>query len=574
MNQFRPERIPLYVPVVTSSGLTECWSENISSGGVLVVAKPGEAGAPQRGQHLRLQLALPDQSTIDATGEVMWVLRRDPGTVALGLAWRDIEPSSAARITRLSGRPAFRVVVVAAPLAWRARLTNILGHDVAVEFVDGEHDIPGFDVAVVVRCDRDVSVSPSVTLGEGPRQIVVDGEDVAEVRRLLRAGKLGGVIAADDDDDVIADVIGSCCREWSGRQALRRTALSMARALHEQRHTEDATTHLLQTKRTATPSSMKVSSAPLRSDELVADSPAMQDVLKNLAVVAPRKVVVLIEGETGSGKEMIAKTLHQQSGRSAQAFIVQDCGTLTETLLDSELFGHVRGAFTGANADHPGIFVIADGGTVFLDEIQNTSPALQAKLLRVIETGEVRPVGGSRTRVTDVRVVAAANTDLEAAVNAGRFRADLFYRLTVFPVRLPPLRERGRDILTLASRLAATSAKLHGLLSPTLSPDAIEALLAYGWPGNVRQLKNVLERAVLLADDGVIELRHLPDALQGGAPALGLDAQVQAYEKRLIADALAESGGVVVRAAQRLGVNRVTLARKIRSHALSTTSPV
>ncbi len=292
--------------------------------------------------------------------------------------------------------------------------------------------------------------------------------------------------------------------------------------------------------------------------------------------MAPRKVVVLIEGETGVGKEMIAKTLHQQSDRRDRPFIVQDCGTLTETLLDSELFGHVRGAFTGANADHPGIFVLADGGTVFLDEIQNTSPALQAKLLRVIETGEVRAVGGSRTRVTDVRVVAAANTDLDVAVREGRFRADLFYRLTVFPIRLPPLRARGQDILTLGKRLVATAAQSHSIDTPRLGNDAIDALLAYHWPGNVRQLKNVLERAVLLSGGQTIGLKHLPDGLkgQGDSPELlSLDARVASFERGLIAAAIDDADGVISRAAEHLQVNRVTLTRKAKAHGLLPNYP-
>jgi len=584
MTMERSDRIPLFVPVV-AGGLTDCWTENISLGGIALVGRHGPEGPPQVGSALRLQVALPDQSILDLQGEVAWVAPRDSTTASLGLFWLQAPAEGLERIARLSHQPACRVVVVGASSWWRNRLIAVIGAAAAVDFVDAARDVPAFDVAVIVRCDEVHAVEPRVVIDEAPRQLVA-GAFTARVQHLLRSGAVAGAIDVDDADEHMRDGILSACRDWNSRQALRRTTLRLARELHTLQHSGVTVPTIASPD--GPPGGQGVGSARVGVDvgrgtrsspggkrfidsgDLVAESPAMTKALEAMAIVAPRKVVVLIEGETGSGKGLMARTVHQHSTRKERPFIVQDCGTLTDTLLDSELFGHVRGAFTGANADHPGIFVIADGGTVFLDEIQNTSASLQAKLLRVIETGEVRPVGGSRTRVTDVRIIAAANTDLEQGVRDGRFRADLYYRLTVFPIRLPPLRERGRDVLVLARRLAATAATTHGLPRPTLSDDVEAALLAYSWPGNVRQLKNVLERAVLLAGEDAIAARHLPSAIGGTstAPHPSLDERVRDFERGLIVDALKSADGVVVRAAEALRTNRVTLARKARGYGL------
>ncbi len=581
MKMERSDRIPLFVPVVIAGGLTDCWTENISLGGIAVVGRHGHQGPPQVGTTLRLQVALPDQSVLDVKGEVAWVRSRDATTASLGLFWVQAPAAALERIARLSHQPACRVVVVGASPSWRNKLIAVIGAAAAVDFVDSEGDVPAFDVAVIVRCDEVHAVEQRDVLDEAPRQLVA-GPFTARVQALLRSGVLSGAVDVDDADDRIRDGIFTACRDWNSRQALRRTTLRLARELHALQHSAGASRTVVGTDGDSPPShgvDVGGGRGPRKSPpqtrfidtgDLVADSPAMAQALEAMAIVAPRKVVVLIEGETGSGKGLMARTVHQHSTRKERPFIVQDCGTLTDTLLDSELFGHVRGAFTGANADHPGIFVIADGGTVFLDEIQNTSASLQAKLLRVIETGEVRPVGGSRTRVTDVRIIAAANTDLELGVREGRFRADLYYRLTVFPIRLPPLRERGRDVLVLARRLAAAAAATHGLPRPTLSDDVEAALLGYSWPGNVRQLKNVLERAVLLAGDDAIAARHLPSSISGTSttPHPSLDERVRDFERGLIVDALRSADGVLIRAAEALRTNRVTLARKARGYGL------
>src|SRR5581483_9659785 len=225
-------------------------------------------------------------------------------------------------------------------------------------------------------------------------------------------------------------------------------------------------------------------------------SAPMAAVMAQVRQLAGFRVTVLLQGETGTGKEVLARKLHHLSPRARQPFVVQDCGALAETLLDSELFGHVKGAFTGAVSDHPGLFVLADGGTIFLDEIENTTPALQAKLLRVLETGEVRPVGGSSVRRVDVRVIAASNTVLERHEG---FRTDLYYRLSAFLVEVPPLRERADDVLALARVFIDAANAAHGKSAQGFDDEAQGALLRWHWPGNVRELRNAVERAVLFS---------------------------------------------------------------------------
>jgi DNA-binding NtrC family response regulator len=557
----RLDRFPLYVPVQSTLWLAECWSENVSLGGIGLLGRPGALGPPTTGQAVCIEFsplrgahgpslqppdadALADAPVVAFDGVVRWVAPRDGGVVAFGLAFVRPQPGALEQIARLAPRPVFRVVVVGADAHWRRRLRDIGGAAVAVEFVGdgGGNDLP-------------------LAIDEAPR-VILAGRLDHEAIEVLRSGLAGGALTDNDDDDIIRDALYSACRDWGARLALRRTALRLTRDLDDVATGGQARPERRAERRGREPSLGG-------GDDLVADSPAMAETLAAVDVVAPHKVVVLIQGETGAGKEVLARTIHRRSSRRDRAFIVQDCGTLTETLLDSELFGHVRGAFTGANADHPGVFVVADGGTVFLDEIQNTSPALQAKLLRVIETGEVRAVGGSRARVVDVRVIAAANVDLEAAVREGRFRADLYYRLAAFPIRLPPLRERGRDVVTLARRLAAAAAATHGLPRPVLQDDVEEALLGWPWPGNVRQLKNVLERAVILAGGGAIAMRHLPPEFgHVPAPTASLEERVRAFERGIIAEALQDADGVLIRAAAALHTNRVTLARKARAHGL------
>ena len=290
------------------------------------------------------------------------------------------------------------------------------------------------------------------------------------------------------------------------------------------------------------------------------------------AVALARKVLdgdatVLLLGETGTGKELFAHLVHVNGPRRHRPFVAQSCGALPDSLLESELFGHTRGAFTGATGERKGLFEEADGGTIFLDEVGETSPAMQLRLLRVLQEGEVRRVGGSSTRRVDVRVIAATNADLDADVAAGRFRRDLFYRLSVFPIRLPPLRDRAEDVPALAEHFLREACRRARRVVPGVAPEALALLRGYPWPGNVRELRNEIERAVALADDGrPVGPEHLSERIASGEPApevRTLNDAVEALKRRMIEDALRECGSKT-RAAERLGLTRLSLQQMLR----------
>jgi two-component system response regulator AtoC len=312
---------------------------------------------------------------------------------------------------------------------------------------------------------------------------------------------------------------------------------------------------------------------------IVAASPGMIDLLELLERAAEYKATVLLTGESGTGKEVLARAIHAQSGRRHQAFVAVNCGAIPEALLESELFGHARGAFTGADRARRGLFVEADGGTLFLDEIGEMPPALQVKLLRVLQEEEVRPIGEAKPRSVDVRVIAATSRDLEREVAAGRFREDLFYRLDVFRVRVPPLRERREDVPLLVDHFIVRFRETLGRQVRTIADDALERLLAHDWPGNVRELENVVERAMILADGDRITLRELPqgigeraaapaEARGGAASDFSMRRARRRFESDLIRRALEATGGNRTRAAKLLEISYRALLYKIKEHGL------
>jgi two-component system, NtrC family, response regulator HupR/HoxA len=303
--------------------------------------------------------------------------------------------------------------------------------------------------------------------------------------------------------------------------------------------------------------------------EIVGASPAIREVLGLIAKVAGSRSTVLIEGDTGTGKELVARAIHVASPRAAALFVAVNCAALSEGILESELFGHRRGAFTGAVADRKGLFEVAHGGTLFLDEISETTLALQAKLLRVLQEGEIRPVGDTRSRSVDVRVITSTNRRLEEEVKAGRFREDLYYRLRVFPIQLPPLENRREDIPLLAHhlvrRLATQLKKPVG--DPT--PEALALLARCRFRGNVRELANELERAIILAEPGAsitedLLSDHVHEAAGEGAPASVLQSRTFAFERDQILAALDRTRGVKTRAAEELGLTYRGLLKKMR----------
>lgn len=309
---------------------------------------------------------------------------------------------------------------------------------------------------------------------------------------------------------------------------------------------------------------------------LVGESPAMRKLGELLTRVAVLEATVLIQGESGTGKDLVARALHRRSARIMGPFIAVNCAALTEALLESELFGHVKGAFTGATADKPGLFEAAAEGTLFLDELGEIPAGMQAKLLRVLQEHAIRPVGGVREKAVDVRVIAATNRDLEAEVRAGRFREDLYYRVNVFTVEVPPLRERAGDVIVLVEHFIEDMCARFNKKVKGIREDALAPLLAHSWPGNVRELSNVMERAVALTRNEFIEVDDLPPNIVRTqriptAPVLpsgGIFSDelvpITELEARYIKHVLVQVSGNKTEAARILGIDRRTLHRKLQ----------
>ena len=308
--------------------------------------------------------------------------------------------------------------------------------------------------------------------------------------------------------------------------------------------------------------------------QIIGNSNVMRQVYDQVSQVARSNATVLLRGESGTGKEMIAHAIHYNSLRSKQPFVKVNCAALPETLIESELFGYERGAFTGAERRRKGRFELADGGTIFLDEIGDLPPQTQIKLLRVIQEREFERLGGTETIKVNVRLITATNKNLEEAIAQGTFREDLFYRLNVFTIFLPPLRERKSDILLLAEHFLAKYEREHGKIIKRISTPAIDMLASYHFPGNVRELENVIERAVLVCDEQVIHGHHLPPTLQtaevsGTVTQVTLTAAIEAYESNLIQDALKSTRGNVARAAKMLDSTERILGYKIKKYGIA-----
>lgn len=323
-----------------------------------------------------------------------------------------------------------------------------------------------------------------------------------------------------------------------------------------------------------------------RFDNIIGHSPAMQKVFSRLEKIVHTDSTILVLGDSGTGKELVARAIHFNGTRRNKSFVAINCGAIPAELLESELFGHVRGAFTGAIADKPGKFEVADGGTIFLDEIGTMPASLQMKLLRVLQEQEIERVGSSKRTKLNVRVISATNSNLEAGVRDGRFREDLYYRLNVIPIHLPPIRERREDIPLLARHFLQKSCTEMKRNLMTLTPAAMQAMIDYDWPGNVREMENVIERSVALTDGEVIEKRDLPPNFGGDEEGLqvgprhprvtekGIDmpAVVTEIERGMILEAMGLAGGVKAKAANLLGINRTTLVEKIKRLDLNAPS--
>jgi len=310
-----------------------------------------------------------------------------------------------------------------------------------------------------------------------------------------------------------------------------------------------------------------------RPDNIIGNSHEMQEVYDLVARVCKMETTVLLLGESGVGKELVAHAVHYNSPRADGSFVKVNCAALPENILESELFGHEKGAFTGAHTERKGRFELADGGTIFLDEIGDLTPRMQIRLLRVLQEREFERVGGTETIQVDVRVIAATNRELEELTDPARFRQDLYYRLNVFPIHIPPLRERKTDILLLADYFVEKYSRKYAKEIKRISTPAIDMLVVYHWPGNVRELENCIERAVLMSNDDVIHGHHLPPTLQtaeaSGTTLRGtLGEKLDALERELIVEALKSSRGNRAKAARALGITERLMGLRVRKHAI------
>lgn len=312
-----------------------------------------------------------------------------------------------------------------------------------------------------------------------------------------------------------------------------------------------------------------------RFGEIIGKSPRMREIYQTIEAVSQNKSNVLLSGENGTGKELVARTIHDKGPLATKAFLAINCGALSETLLESQLFGHRKGAFTGAIEDHEGVFQAADGGTLFLDEISEIPLVLQVKFLRAIQEKEVTLLGSTRPVRVDVRLIAATNRDIEEAVRDGSFRTDLFYRLNVVPIHLPPLRQRREDIPLLVERFITDFSRIYGVEPKRVMAEAMERILEYDWPGNIRELQNAIERAFALSSEPEITLKDLPPAvlraedLAPVAPA-AVPLPLEEVERRNILAALQRSAGNKNEAARILGIDRQRLYRKMEKYGLAS----
>lgn len=394
-------------------------------------------------------------------------------------------------------------------------------------------------------------------------------EDISEGLAIIEA-------ARERDPPAQVVVVTGTNSKQAGLQAVKRGAYGFFEK------PLDAAEVLHIVKQAARMRRLEVENARLRDElvgargfgRLIGSSQSLEKTLKQARAVADTNATILIIGENGTGKEMLAHAIHEESRRATAPFIAVSCAALPESLIESELFGHEKGAFTSATHARAGRFELADGGTLFLDEIVELSPNVQVKLLRVLQERAFERVGGTKTLNVDIRLIAASNRDLETEVKGENFRRDLFYRLNVVPLVLPPLRERREDIPGLAAHFAAKAAEKHGRATPQLSPELIDSLHEYEWPGNVRELENLMERLVLLDRQPALGLEFLPEKMFNALPTPGVpgetifEGEITALKRRLIVGALEAERGNKAAAAKRLGISRSYLHRLINEFGL------
>ena len=582
----RAPRIPLFARVNASGTTMYAW--NISDGGVYLKAPGLDAREIPVGRAMSLSFELPDGgSKLEVSARVVWVdraVRDHQGRTGLGLGMRfdELPGEYALRIRRFVESFRYRVLLLHFPFSDLAE--SALGDLFRIEKT---RDVDSLSRALATGHVGLVIIGEAKGRGEALDALQLVARNEALVRQppiLYSAFRKGS--SEVNLDEKLSSLMAAYGRISYAPMPLDRLELRS----HAERAVEAfvlafendlLTTELGRAFERLRRENEYLSSRTRLSDrleEIVGVSDAVCSLHAMIERIAPFGTSVVIVGETGTGKELVARALHRLSPRASRPFVAQNCAALTETLLDSELFGHARGSFTGATADRAGIFEAAEGGTVFLDEIGEMSPAMQAKLLRVLQEGEVKRVGDTHTRRIEARIVCATNRDLEQLVDEGRFREDLFYRLQSFVLRLPPLRERREDIPILALHFLDRLGKKHGRRVEGLTPDAMRGLQSHGWPGNARELEHTMERLLVLCNEGerigaelVFEAlglgrsneeRRLPSLEERNESSL--NRLLEDYERRIIIAELERAGGVIARAARALGMDRTTLSRRLR----------
>ncbi|MBI5542900.1 MAG: sigma 54-interacting transcriptional regulator [Deltaproteobacteria bacterium] len=569
----REARVPVFARVEASgpSPLGTMYAWNLSGGGVYLKAPGLTAQDVPLGRSMHLAIALPDGgAAIEATAEVAWVDpavrdHRGERAVGMGVRFASLPGAGLERIRRFI--ESFRYRVVGLGLADDDACAQAFGDLFPLHTVSTEQEL--FAAAQVGQVGL-------ILLGEaqGPIRALELLRRITESREIERQPPL--LYLGRQAVPAIEPMIARNARVSFARLPIEPLELrSLVRRAVEGFVADEANKVLTTERRRALDHLRRENEylrdrvrEPERLQELVGESPAMRRVFALVERVAPVSTGVLILGETGTGKDLVARAIHALSSRRDRPLLAQNCAALTEGLLDSELFGHARGAFTGAMGERAGLFEAADGGTVFLDEVGEMPPSMQAKLLRVLESGELRRVGETKARTVDVRVISATHRSLEALAASGHFRKDLYYRLRSFVIELPPLRDRREDVPVLALHFLDRLTERHGMAARGLTAQAMALLEAHDWPGNARELLHTLERLLLLApQDGRIDADLVRETLsleQREVPKRTLPKALEDLERSLIEAELARCGGVVARAARALGVDRSTISKRCK----------
>jgi DNA-binding NtrC family response regulator len=574
-------RIPFHVSVEVEppAPFGRAYSRNLSAGGICLRVLDAAPDDVALGTRLDLRFRVPSTGAmIRCAAKVVWVdpIARDHQgnrTTVVGLGFEPGQDLALARIAETVKGFCYRIAALDFP-----------GLDLAREELSDLYPIDVMDSEEALR----------VAVLSGTVGLVLMGERGGAAESAARLLQLLGSIAAERHPTIlfcgeepaaapgVEDLVARSWRVVFSRWPIERLALrSLARraveshalALENERLTSELEGTLERLRRENLYLRGQVLPSP-RLGGLIGESASMRRVYDLVERVAPLGTTVLIQGETGTGKDLVARAIHARSPRASRPFVAQNCAAVAETLLDSELFGHVRGSFTGAVVDRPGLFEAADGGTIFLDEVGEMTASMQAKLLRVLEDGEVRRMGASRTERVDVRVICATHRDLASLVREGRFREDLFYRLRSFVIPIPSLAERREDIPPLVMHFLERYAERHARPVVGITSEAMRLLEGHPWPGNVRELEHMVERLVVMSPSGAKVLEPLVHETLGvlsagsvegpGDGSRSLDDAVRSYERQLIALELERANGVVAEAARALGIDRTTLSKRCK----------